>query len=120
MVKRDTAAPSSIAPKSVCIMAAVHPSRSARAGDQGFRNSSPRPVGALADRLYEIDLSSKPPRLRLTAQWNDLKPHWLENFSKNPRVELERQSLRDLHLSLPGQSGQKVTAPSDFRWMAFP
>lgn len=35
-------------------MAAVHPSRSARAGDQGLRNSSPRPVGALADRLYEI------------------------------------------------------------------
>ena len=35
-------------------MAAVHPSRSARAGDQGLRNSSPRPVGALADRLYEV------------------------------------------------------------------
>ena len=35
-------------------MAAVHPSRSACAGDQGLRNSSPRPVGALADRLYEI------------------------------------------------------------------
>ena len=35
-------------------MAAVHPSRSACAGDQGLRNSSPRPVGALADRLYQV------------------------------------------------------------------